>query len=78
MLTQNNLNDELGYSKKHNKKRPFFQTIFLVRTRRLELPRPNGHQPLKLARLPIPPRARIDIERKDRALCANRKLICRF
>ena len=29
----------------------------IVRTRRLELPRPNGHQPLKLARLPIPPRA---------------------
>lgn len=28
-----------------------------MRTRRLELPQPNGHQPLKLARLPIPPRA---------------------
>jgi hypothetical protein len=28
-----------------------------VRTRRLELPRTNVHQPLKLARLPIPPRA---------------------
>ena len=30
-----------------------------VRTRRLELPRTNVHQPLKLARLPIPPRAHL-------------------
>ena len=30
---------------------------YKVRTRRLELPRTNVHQPLKLARLPIPPRA---------------------
>src|SRR3954453_15962410 len=28
----------------------------LVRSRRLELPRPFGHQALNLARLPIPPR----------------------
>ncbi len=26
-----------------------------VHTRRLELPRPYGHEPLKPARLPIPP-----------------------
>ena len=31
--------------------------LVIVRTRRLELPRTNVHQPLKLARLPIPPRA---------------------
>ena len=39
------------------KRKDRFYCGLKVRTRRLELPRPNGHQPLKLARLPIPPRA---------------------
>ena len=29
--------------------------VFLVSRMRLELTRPNGHYPLKVARLPIPP-----------------------
>lgn len=32
-------------------------TLVIVRTGRVELPRPCGHQGLSLARLPIPPRA---------------------
>ncbi len=31
----------------------------VVRERGLEPPRPEGHQPLKLTRLPIPPLARM-------------------
>lgn len=34
-------------------------SFILVRKRGLEPPRPNGHQPLKLTRLPIPPLALI-------------------
>jgi hypothetical protein len=29
--------------------------VYMVRERGLEPPRPEGHQPLKLTRLPIPP-----------------------
>ena len=35
--------------------------FYLVRERGLEPPRPEGHQPLKLTRLPIPPLAHRDL-----------------
>jgi hypothetical protein len=40
-------------------------TSTLVRERGLEPPRPEGHQPLKLTRLPIPPLALIGINWDD-------------
>ena len=36
----------------------------LVRSRRLELPRPFGHNDLNVARLPVPPRPHIDTDRR--------------
>jgi hypothetical protein len=38
-----------------NKKEIVGSQFYMVRERGLEPPRPEGHQPLKLTRLPIPP-----------------------
>ncbi len=48
------------------KEKPDFGLIWLkgVRTRRVELPRPNGHYPLKVACLPIPPRAHFRFKKR--------------
>src|SRR3712207_8191489 len=41
-----------------------YTTLFRSRSRRLELPRPFGHNDLNVARLPVPPRPHIMIVRR--------------
>ena len=57
------------YPQKKRNKKGDLKVAFFVRTRRFELPHPNGHHPLKVACLPISPRARLGIAKvENRAL----------